>query len=94
MAIIWTNAGILLIRPLETNFSEILIGIQTFSFKKMHLEMSSAKWRPYCLGHNVLKRYHTVVGVMPYLAVASMASATSPAHNSDSFMAEIGKKYR
>ena len=43
-AIIWTNAGILLIGPF---FSEILIGIQTFSFKKMHLEMSSAKWRPF-----------------------------------------------
>ena len=46
-AIIWTNAGILLIGPLGTNFSEILIGIQTFSFKKMHLKMSSAKWRPF-----------------------------------------------
>ena len=46
-AIIWTNAGILLIGPLETNFSEIQIGIQTFSFKKMHLKMSSAKWRPF-----------------------------------------------
>ena len=33
-AIIWTNAGILLIGPLGTNFSEILIGIQTFSLKK------------------------------------------------------------
>ena len=53
-AFIWTNAGILLIRPLGTNFSEILIGIQTFSFKKMHLKMSSAKWRPFCLGLNVL----------------------------------------
>ena len=53
-AIIWTIAGILLIGPLETNFSEILIGIQTFSFKKMHLKMSSAKWRPSCLGLNVL----------------------------------------
>ena len=40
-AIIWTNAGILLTRPLGTNFSEILIEIQTFSFKKMHLKMSS-----------------------------------------------------
>ena len=37
--IICTNARILLIRPLGTNFSEILIGIQTFSFKKMHLKM-------------------------------------------------------
>ena len=36
-AIIWTNAGILLIRTLETNFNEILISIPTFSFKKMHL---------------------------------------------------------
>ena len=36
-AIIWTNAGILLIRPLETNFNEILIDIPTFSFTKMHL---------------------------------------------------------
>ena len=53
-AIIWTNDGILLIGPLGTNFSEILIGIQTFSFKKMHLKMSSAKWRPFCLGLNVL----------------------------------------
>ena len=53
-AIIWTNAGILLIGPLETNFNEILIRIQTFSFKKMHLKISSAKWRPFCLGLNVL----------------------------------------
>ena len=39
-AIIWTNAGILLIRTLETNFSEILSEIHTSSLK-MHLEMSS-----------------------------------------------------
>ena len=54
-AIIWTNAGILLIGPWGTHFSEISIGIQTFSFKKMHLKMSSAKWPPFCLGHNVLR---------------------------------------
>ena len=53
-AIIWTNAGILLIEPLGTIFSEILIGIQIFSFMKMRLKMSSAKWRPFCLGLNVL----------------------------------------
>ena len=52
-AIIWTNAGILSIGPLGTNFSEILIGIYTFSFKKMHLKMSG-KWRPSCIGLNVL----------------------------------------
>ena len=53
-AIIWTNAGILLIWPLGRNFSEILIDIQAFSFKKMHLKISSVKWRPFCLGLNVL----------------------------------------
>ena len=46
-AIIWTNAGMLLIRPLRTNVSEIVIGVQTFSFRKMELKMSSAKWRPF-----------------------------------------------
>ena len=49
-AIIWTNAGILLIRPLGTNFSEILIKIPQFSSTKMHLKISSAKWRPFCPG--------------------------------------------
>ena len=53
-AIIWTNAGILLIGPLGTNFIEILIGMQTFSFREMHLKISFAKWRPFCLGLNVL----------------------------------------
>ena len=53
-AIIWTNAGILLMGPWGTNFCEILIGIPTFSFKKMHLKMSSAKWRPVCFGLNEL----------------------------------------
>ena len=55
-AIIWTNAGLLLIGPLETNFTETLINIQTFSFRKMHLKMSPGKWRPFCLGLNVLKK--------------------------------------
>ena len=48
-AIIWTNAGILCIGPVGTKFNEILIGIQTFSANKMHLKMSSAKWRPFVL---------------------------------------------
>ena len=54
-AIIWTNAGILLIGPLGTNSREILIRIRTFWFIKTHLKMSSGKWRPFCLGLNVLK---------------------------------------
>ena len=55
-AIIWTNADLLLIGPLGTNISEILIEILTFSFKKMHMKASSAKRRPFCLGLNVLTR--------------------------------------
>ena len=53
-AIIWTNAGILLIGPLGTNFSEILIEIQTFSLKKIRLKRSSAKCCSFRLGLNVL----------------------------------------
>ena len=53
-AIIWTNAGMLLIEPLGTTFSEFFIEILTFSFNQMRLKVSSAKWRPFCLGLNVL----------------------------------------
>ena len=53
-AIIWINAGILLIAPLLTNFSEIWIEIHTFSFKKMYLKISSANWHLFHLGLNVL----------------------------------------
>ena len=53
-AIIWTSAGILLIETLGTIFSENLIEIHTFSFKKMYLKMSG-KWQPFCLVLNVLK---------------------------------------
>ena len=53
-AIIWINAGILLIGPLGTIFCEILIKIHIFSLKKMHLKMLSVKWQPFCLGTNVL----------------------------------------
>ena len=55
-AIIWTNAGIILIGPLGTKFSEILIEIVRVSSKKMRLKGSSAKWRPFCLGLNVYTR--------------------------------------
>ena len=55
-AIIWTNAEISLIGLIGTDVSEILTEIYTFLFKKMHLKMSSAKWRPYCLVLNVLMR--------------------------------------
>ena len=37
------------------NFSEILILIYAFPFKKMYFNVSFAKWRPLCLGLSVLK---------------------------------------
>ena len=48
-AIIWTDTGILLIRSQGANFSETLGKINTFSCKKMHLKMLSAKWLQFCL---------------------------------------------
>ena len=60
-AIIWTNAGTLLIWPLGTNFSEILIEIDIFSFKKMLFKMSSGKWRPFCLCLIVLTGIHVIL---------------------------------
>ena len=45
--IIYTNAG-----TNNCNLSEILSEIDTFSFKKMHLKMSSAKWWQFCLSLN------------------------------------------
>ena len=58
-AIIWTNAGLLSFEPLRTYFSENLIKIQPFSFKKMHVKMSYAKWRLFRLGLNEFKYVHT-----------------------------------
>ena len=55
-AIIWTNGGILLAGPLGINFNEISINIHTFSFQKIHLEMLSGKWWPFCPYLNVLKK--------------------------------------
>ena len=53
-AIIWTNDGISFTAPIQTNFSEILNKIHTFSF---HLKMLSGKWWPLCLGLDVLMEW-------------------------------------
>ena len=52
-AIIWTNSAILSIRPGGTYFGEISFKIWKFSFKEMHLKMSSVKWWSFCLVLNV-----------------------------------------
>ena len=49
-----TNAGKLLFWPSGTSFSEILIEIHIFLFKKIRLKMSSGKWWAFWLGLNVL----------------------------------------
>ena len=48
------GVGIFLIGPLGTNFGEIFIKIDIFSFKKILLKMPSAKWHLFLLGLNVL----------------------------------------
>ena len=53
-AITWISHDLLSIGPSGTNFSEIAIKIETFSFKKMHLNLLPAKCRPFCSGLNVL----------------------------------------
>ena len=73
-AITWTNVGILLIGPLGTNLSEMLIEIHTFSFKRIHLKMSSGKWRPFCLGLNVLMSCYFRSVAMEWLPFGSKAS--------------------
>ena len=52
-AIIWTNAGILLIRTIGKNFCETLTQIDIFSFKIIGLKMSCAKLCQFCLVLNM-----------------------------------------
>ena len=74
-----TNVWILLIGPIGTNISEILIKICTFSFKKMHLKMSSGIWQPSCLGldeltPSVMENWST----WPFCFNAGIPTSTSP----------------
>ena len=56
---------------LATKYSEILIKNYILSFKKVHLKIASAKWRPICLGQ------HTIRLEGPYV-VASSSDTTLP----------------
>ena len=67
-AIIWNNAGILSIGPLGTNFSEILVEINTFfiqenAFENVVWKMAAILSRPQCVklsrnGRLFAKKYH------------------------------------
>ena len=86
-AITWANAVILLTGPLgTTNFSEILIEIRIFSFKKMYLKMSSAKWRPFCLGINLLIRPQRILCADWSLQMAMKSQNNNSKSNSNSII--------
>ena len=75
LAITWTNVGILLIGPLGTNFSEMLIEIQTFSFKKIHWKMSSGKMAAIFLGISVLKSRMVYVRCRIFVFIGEMSTS-------------------
>ena len=77
-AIIWTNVGLLLIGPLGTNFSEILIKIQTFSLKEIRLKMSFAKCCQFCLGLNVLRQHYDICTFWGYRKCANDSLIRKP----------------
>ena len=54
-AIFWTNAEILLIQTLGTNFTEIW---NSYIFIQENALKMSAKWRPFCLSLNVSKNFN------------------------------------
>ena len=58
--IVWTNAAILLIWPLQTELSEV------FSFKKIQLNILPIKCRPFYLGHYGLMALHNPKEVRPW----------------------------
>ena len=59
-AIIWTNAGVLFIGPLATNFRENQIEIRPVPSELIHLNMS-ANWQPFCLSPIVLTNHDDVI---------------------------------
>ena len=64
-AIIWTNARVLVIGPLGRNFREIITKIHTFSFKKMHSnvsrKMSAILSQPQWVNSNQVKPTASIV---------------------------------
>ena len=80
-AIVWTYAGILLIRTLGTNFSKILSKIHAFSFKKMHLKILSANWCPFFSASMCLhswRRSHFDIEPYPNYSVNVPTNVTGP----------------
>ena len=89
-AIIWHNAGILLIGPLGTKFNEIFNRNSNILIEGKHLKMSSAKWQAFCLGLYVLK-IHTRLALSPRMAGPPLSGKHS--HRLHLSGQAIGKKY-
>ena len=92
-AIICTNDGMLLFGPLGTNFNEILVEILTFSFQKIHLKMSSGKWRPFCPVLNVFIMeawWHIFTSV--YFVMVDSVDSSPPGENGRHFADDIFKR--
>ena len=70
--IVSENAGIFSIVPLATKFSILLIEIRISLLQKMPLKMSSGKWRPFCLGLNVLKLEKYIIMMWKWARPLSM----------------------
>ena len=86
-AIIWPNVGILLIRPLGTNFNEILIESHIFSFKKMkctwkcRLEMAAILSRPQCVKPMVVQFTITCMDQLGFYSPSGMTSCRKTTHS-------------
>ena len=59
--------------PLGTNFIEILIKIQNYSFTKTYRKISSAKWGPFCPGGDELTLGNLVLIFFIYLNIFTIS---------------------
>ena len=76
-AITWTNSGLSSIGILWKSFSEICIGILSFSLKKCIWKCHLPKWCPFCPGEDELNPIITqsiVIDIMDNMKLPSMST--------------------
>ena len=96
-AIIWTNAGVLLVGPLGTNCSAILIAIHTFSFIQENAfendvwKMASILSPPQCVKNNLaLNRWQVITGTNYESALWHICITRPQWVNNDAICASLG----
>ena len=62
----------------EHIFSEILFKRKRFSFKEIHFEKSTVKWRPFYLGISVLKQVHVLLPSVLFCSVLFFVDSPDP----------------